>query len=294
MTPEMATESRMSDLHAAFRVFTDATANLEREYKRLQVHARELRTELRDKNRALSESLDRQRELEVQALRNGRLAAMGEMAATLAHEVRNPLGAMELFTRLLLDEIGEEAGARRLAEQIARGIADLNYLVTNILDFTRLPEPRLATIRLDDVIDEALVTSCLASDASKTVEARLPDEVYCRADRGLLLQALVNLLRNAGEAAGDGGRVSVLVDTAPHRLEIRVRDDGDGVPEGEEENVFTPFFTTKAKGTGLGLAVARAAVMAQNGALAYERSAPGATFVLTLPVDGPDGELGRT
>ena len=235
MNTEIASEPRMSDLHAAFRVFTDATANLEREYKRLQVHARELKTELHDKNLRLSESLARQRELEVQALRQGRLAAMGEMAATLAHEVRNPLGAMELFTRLLLDEIQSVPAASRLAEQVAKGIADLDHLVTNILDYTRLPEPHLGMIRVDEVIEEACLTAQAGRDEGTEVERSSAPDVYWRADRGLLIQALVNLVRNALEAAGDAGRVHVEACVGEDRLEIRVSDDGPGIAEENEE-----------------------------------------------------------
>ncbi len=293
MRPEINPESRMSDLHTAFRTFTDATANLEREYKRLQVHARELKRELSEKNRQLRESLTRQRELEAQALRQGRLAAMGEMAATLAHEIRNPLGAMELFTRLLLDEIGPEPAARRLAEQVERGIADLNYLVANILDFTRLPEPRLASVRVDDLLDEALSTAGVAYEEGLTITADVPGGVYWLVDRGLLIQALVNLLRNAREAVNGHGELRIAAHVLPDRLDILIGDDGPGIPEGSEETIFTPFFSTKARGTGLGLAVARAAVLAHCGTLTLEAGRSGATFVMKLPTDPSAMQQGR-
>lgn len=294
MNTEMTSGSKMSDLHTAFRVFTDATANLEREYKRLQTHARELKSELQEKNLRLRESLTRQQELEVQALRQGRLAAMGEMAATLAHEVRNPLGAMELFTRLLADEVGEEPRARRLAEQVGQGIADLNHLVTNILDYTRLPEPSLGSVRVDDVIEEALVTAGVSHDEALDVDLDVPADVFWLADRGLLIQALVNLLRNAREAVGGPGVIRIRADVEPHWLRIRISDDGPGVPEGSEETIFTPFFSTKTRGTGLGLAVARAAVLAHAGALALESGANETTFVLTLPAEAPSVKQRRS
>jgi len=278
---------QLTELQQAFRVFSDATVTLERQYRTLQEHARALRDELAEKERALAASIERQRCLETQALRHSRLAAMGEMAASLAHEVRNPLGSMELFTRLLLDEVAELPAARRLAEQVVSGIADLNHLVTNILDYTRLPEPSLAAADLDAVIDEALATATAALGPRLRVEQRRAAGTIWAVDRGLLTQALLNLFRNAGEAmAGqEQGVLRVGLEPAERWVRIVVADTGPGVPAGSEEAIFAPFFTTKTRGTGLGLAVARAAIAAHGGTLALRPAPRGATFVVTLPAD---------
>src|SRR5262249_30532235 len=140
---------RLAELQSAFEVFTGATAVLERQYRALQAHVEALRAELEAKQSALTASIERQRWLASQALRHSRLAAMGEMAATLAHEVRNPLGAMELFVGMLDEEVADRPAARRLVAQVADGIADLNHLVSNILDYTRLPEPKRAVLDLE-------------------------------------------------------------------------------------------------------------------------------------------------
>jgi signal transduction histidine kinase len=282
---------QLAELQQAFRVFSDATATLERQYRTLQEHARALRDELAEKERALAASIERQRCLETQALRHSRLAAMGEMAASLAHEVRNPLGSMELFTRLLLDEVAELPAARRLAEQVASGIADLNHLVTNILDYTRLPEPSLAAADLDAVIDEALATATAALGPRLRVEQRRAAGTIWTVDRGLLMQALLNLFRNAGEAMAEQeqGVLRVSLEPALRWVRIVVADTGPGVPAGSEEAIFAPFFTTKTRGTGLGLAVARAAIAAHGGTLALRPAPRGATFVVTLPAGSGGG-----
>jgi signal transduction histidine kinase len=274
---------QVEELHAAFRMFTDATANLEREYKRLQIHARELRAELAVKNEELRESRQREHELQLKALRQGRLAAMGEMAATLAHEVRNPLGAMELFTRLLLEEVGDRRSAKRLAEQVARGIGDLNHLVTNILEYTRLPEPSLARIDVWSVLDEAALLADGSLGAGVRLRREGADEVRWLLDRGLLIQAFVNILRNSAEAMRGEGEIAIEVVPSADVLRITITDSGPGIPAGNEETIFAPFFTTKARGTGLGLAVSRAAVVAHGGSLTAESSAAGARFVAILP-----------
>lgn len=295
MRAQLSSGMQVEELHAAFRMFTDATANLEREYKRLQIHARELRAELAVKNEELRESRQREQELQRRALRQGRLAAMGEMAATLAHEVRNPLGAMELFTRLLLEEVGEQGSAHRLAEQIARGIGDLNHLVTNILEYTRLPEPSLARVDVWNVLDEAVLLADAALGEKVEVRRQGEAEVGWMLDRGLIIQAFLNLLRNGAEAMRGEGEISIEVSTTAELLRITLTDTGPGIPAGAEEAIFAPFYTTKARGTGLGLAVSRAAIVAHGGSLSVESGAAGARFVALIP-RGVEGraELGTS
>src|SRR5438093_5948218 len=155
----MALPTAPEELHGlarAFDGFTAATARLEREYATLRARLARLTAELEEKNRLLAASLERERRLEAEALRQSRLAAMGEMAATLAHEVRNPLGAMELFTGLLLQDLRDRPEAHALARQVAGGIADLNHLVTNLLEFTRTRVPRAEVVDCRALAEDAL------------------------------------------------------------------------------------------------------------------------------------------
>ena len=295
MIAELNSQShnQIAELHDAFRVFTDATASLEREYQLLRAQALELRGQLAEKQRALMASLERERELELQALRQSRLAAMGEMAATLAHEVRNPLGGMELFTRLLIDDLAEQPRSRRLAEQIARGIQDLNHLVGNILEYGRMPEPRLALTSVGGVIEEAF--SVVGPSLQAGIRVEIPDarELHWWLDRALVTQVLLNLLRNAGEAMGDRGVLRVGIEADERLLRIVVEDTGPGIEPERAATIFDPFFTTKERGTGLGLAVARAAVLAHGGDLTLEPSAQGARFVVSLPSSESAATPGR-
>jgi signal transduction histidine kinase len=287
MTGTPAAGDRLAELQAAFEVFTGATSVLEQQYRALQSHVQALRAELEEKQRALTASIERQRCLESQALRHSRLAAMGEMAATLAHEVRNPLGAMELFVGMLDEEVADRPSARRLTGQIGSCIADLNHFVTNILDYTRLPEPTRTLVDLDALVDDALLAGAPALGAGVRVERRGTAGATCALDRGLLLQTLLNLVRNAGEAMNGSGTLTIAIEPAERWVRLTVADTGPGIPPGREESIFAPFFTTKERGTGLGLAVARAAVAAHGGTLAIRPSTGqgGAVFVLTLPND---------
>jgi signal transduction histidine kinase len=277
----------LSRLAHAFDTFTEATRRLEREYAALRAHVAELTAELEEKNRQLAASLERERRLEAAALRQSRLAAMGEMAAMLAHEVRNPLGAMELFTGLLLQDLRESPDMLRLARQVAAGIADLNHLVTNLLEFTRAR-------RAAEAADGDLDCRAAAEDALRyardlldtngiTVEREFAADCSARGDAALLRPALLNLVRNAVQAMPTGGTLTVRVAREANAVAITVADTGPGIADEVRDEIFTPFFTTRAKGTGLGLTVVRELVTALGGAIQVERaSGGGAAFTVRL------------
>jgi signal transduction histidine kinase len=277
---------RGGELHDAFAHFAAATARLEREYGTLRERVAALAAELEEKNRLLAESLARERRLEAEALRQSRLAAMGEMAAMLAHEVRNPLGAMELFTGLLLQDLRDRPEALALAQQVAGGIADLNHLVTNLLEFTRTRTAAAVAVDCCALVEDALryTADLRAAQRVAVVRQFAAAAVPAVADPDLLRPVLLNLVRNALQAMPDGGTLTLGVARAADGVRLRVGDTGPGIPPGAEEEIFRPFYSTRARGTGLGLAVARALVVAMGGTLAVA-SAPGAgaTFTVTLP-----------
>ena len=282
----------MRGLAQAFETFTAATARLEREYGALRIRLRRLTGELEEKNRLLTASLERERQLEAEALRRNRLAAMGEMAAMLAHEVRNPLGAMELFTGLLLQDLRERPETLRLAQQVAQGITDLNHLVTNLLEFTRTQVPRTTVVECCGLVDDALryTADLRAAQAIGVRRQMAAPAIHVRADPDLLRPVFLNLVRNALQAMPDGGELTVRVARAGDRVCVAVTDTGPGIAPAEREAIFRPFYTTRAKGTGLGLSVARELVRAMGGELGVDSEVGrGATFTVELPA-APDDE----
>ena len=278
----------LGDLHGAFATFVAATRTLEREYTALGARVDGLTTELEEKNRLLVESIARERQLEAEALRQSRLAAMGEMAATLAHEVRNPLGAMELFTGLLLQDLHDRPDTRALAEEVARGITDLNHLVTNLLEFTRTRTARAEMVDCRVLAEDALRYTAdlqLANRVAVVREWPADVPVPALADGDLLRPVLLNLVRNALQAMPDGGTLTLAVRATDAGVDVAVADTGPGIPAAAHEEVFRPFYTTRTKGTGLGLPVARGLVTAMGGRLALESTpGSGARFTVTLPV----------
>lgn len=227
----------------------------------------------RTETRRLSAELESQRSL----------AALGRMAAVAAHEIRNPLGGMSGFLDLLERGLEDGDPRRAHARRIREGVAALESLVSGLMEFARPMDARHEPVELGEVLDR-VVTNLAPLAARRRVEIRWKRP---RAARALgsperLECAAANLVRNAIEAAPEGGLVRVtLLPGATHRL--RVEDDGPGVDPALRDRLFEPFVTGKARGTGLGLALAARVAESHGGTLAYEDRVPrGARFTLAL------------
>lgn len=254
------------------------------------------------------------RSLQERVERADRLKQLGEMAAGVAHEIRNPLNGIEGFASLLARDLadggGDPAKMRRFAEAVVGGVRELNRTVTGLLEFTR---PRRLDRRAADPL--ALVRSCVelvrAESASRAGAALVggedpqPGPAVTLTDRwgegshvfdpSQLRQVLLNLVQNAvhavvdhhaGGAGGNGtGRVMVTVERDDDGgLVFTVDDDGPGVPEDDRQRIFTPFFTTKSHGTGLGLAIAHTIAALHGGGITVDESPlGGARFRLAIP-----------
>jgi signal transduction histidine kinase len=229
----------------------------------------------------------RLRRLEEQEQRNLRLVAMGEMAAGIAHEIRNPLGSLELFASHLADEV-RGSSYEELAEQVLKGIRNLSRITGNLLLYARKIEPARLPTDVCDLLKEALLYARAAVAAKKvTLEETLVPCVI-KGDPDLLRQVFLNLVMNAVQAVEEGGRIRVTcgVDEGetPPVVVVRISDNGPGVPEDARERIFDPFFTTRASGVGLGLAIVQRIVSAHGGWVAVETAdLGGAEFLVGLP-----------
>lgn len=222
----------------------------------------------------------RRQELEQQLEARRRLAALGQMSAVLAHEIRNPLASLKGHAQLL-EELLEASDAKtsRKAGQVVHEAQRLEALTNELLEFVRT-----GAIELSAAAPLALVEEVAAEHAERVeIEDRgAPDEWPLDADR--MRRALRNLLDNALQASPEGAIVTIAVAQQAGGLAITVRDRGGGVPPGEEEAIFEPFHTKRSRGTGLGLAVARQIVEAHGGTLtARNEPGGGACFSVLLP-----------
>ncbi len=231
-----------------------------------------------DELAALAKGMDEMRERLLARERELQL-----MLAGIAHEVRNPLGGIELFAGLLAEELQGDAGKRAHVERIQRELSHLKRVVEDFLGYAR--EPRLEREELSArPLLEELAELCRAQAAQRGQALEVTGEdARIEADAGALRRAVLNLVRNALQAAPQGGRVQLSVERRGERVALVVEDDGPGVSPEARERLFTPFFTTKEQGLGLGLALARRIAQAHGGAARLEASEKGARFAVELP-----------
>jgi signal transduction histidine kinase len=286
-----------AELAQLMAAFNDATSRLHETHDLLHREVHRLRSELADANEQLQ--------------RSRRLAALGEMAAGIAHEVRNPLTSIRLYARMLEDDLAGQPSLSSVASKIAQAVSGLDGVVGDVLSFAReltvRPERTSAALLLRQALDAAFPPS-----AETTIQVVGPPKAArpldFDADPKLLRQALVNLIRNAVEAMQEAGPPCLLTLDAtlrpdPDRADGRrlvvlsVSDTGPGIGPDVIDRMFNPFFTTRHTGTGLGLAIVHRIVDAHGGRIdvhsrtiddsAVDSGPRGTKIELHLPQKGP-------
>lgn len=238
-------------------------------------------------------------ERELRLIRSERLAAIGKIAAQITHEVRNPLSSIGLNAELILEEVEQQPGeARDLVRAIIQEVDRLTEITEHYLRLTRRPRPKLEREDMNALVSSLLLF--VREDLAKrgiTVEAQLDDLLPpALVDEAQLRQALLNLIRNAAEAMQGGGRLNVTTGRSPdpeRPVEVVIRDTGEGIPEEVRAKIFDPFFSTKAGGTGLGLALTQQ-IIVEHGGLIDLDSAPGRGTCFALRLPAASGELQPT
>jgi len=255
-------------LQEAFTQFNRVSADLERSYRFMEVQVQNLKSEL-EKSSAENEALREE------AQRNLRLISAGEMAARMAHELRNPLGSIELFAGLLKQTLQHDPEKREWATHISTAVLAMDFALTNLLNFTGRPRPKKRWNDLAQILDESgrFVQPLLIQNK---IELKLDlkhfrQPVYT--DDALLRQVCLNLMLNAVDAMPEGGLILIAaerLDAPGQPVRIRFCDTGTGIPESVRQRIFDPFFTTKQKGTGLGLSIALNSMKALGGNIVLE------------------------
>ena len=231
-----------------------------------------------------------------EALERGkRLAAMGEMAAKLAHEIRNPLGGIELFASNLKKGLKHDPRKRMMAENICSGVSSLNFMVANILSFAKTEKKVTKRFLVRDAVSEALLPAWHLVDRQgvEVVRNDANDPAAFFGDKEMMKQVFLNIIINALQAMEDGGRLTISTHRDDGgRLNAIFEDTGKGIAESELKLLFEPFYSTKERGTGLGLAIVQGIVSAHNGSVRI-RSEEGKGTEVRVILPAGDVEEGR-
>ncbi len=226
-----------------------------------------------------------------------RLAAVGELSAGIAHELRNPLASINGSIEMLAGELELTGENRGLMQLIMRESDRLERIIADFLEFARLRPPRKRTIQISTCLTEVLVLLKNNTEKSAGIDISVEDhtsEVFVGADDEQLRQVLTSIAVNACEAMPDGGNLRIVTEQEePGWLRISFRDDGPGINDEDVASLFEPFFTTKDGGTGLGLAIANRIILAHGGTIEFRNCKNGGSeFVIVLPV-GTEKKLTR-
>jgi two-component system sensor histidine kinase HydH len=231
---------------------------------------------------------EEQRALEAQLHHAERLATVGEMTAGVAHEVRNPLGIISSTAELLQNRLNRYEPDNRLAQIIVEETNRLNAKISEFLDFARPRDPNLQPCELKKVLDRSIELldpeiERLHIAVTRDYEA---DGKIQAADPSLLHQAFLNILLNAIQAMPDGGTLDVSVAAGPNGqgTEIKFQDSGDGIDAETLKKVFNPFYTTKEKGSGLGLPIVKSIIESHQGTIKILSDlGQGTSVIIQLP-----------
>ncbi|MCL5062584.1 MAG: ATP-binding protein [Nitrospiraceae bacterium] len=229
--------------------------------------------------------ITRLKQLESENERNRRLTAMGELVMKIAHEIRNPLGSIELFASLLSNDLkGTEHGD--YANRISNSVRSLVNALDNMLRFTKEIRPKLEYCCLNDLVGE----TCdefkeLFANSDIKLDFAEKKQFWLSVDKGLIRQALINILLNSVHAMPEGGEIEIRVEDNQDSTEIVIRDTGIGMDEETRLRMFEPFFSTKDRGTGLGMSITAGIIKAHKGTIdVTSETGVGTEFVITLPV----------
>jgi two-component system nitrogen regulation sensor histidine kinase GlnL len=245
------------------------------------------------------------RTLEETIKRADRLSMVGTMAAGLAHEIKNPLGGIKGAAQLLQMELGKDNDLQEYTDLMIRETERVNRIIEELLDLSRPRKAQAGKVNISQVLDEIIMLQKQAV-AERKITFRLnldPSIPDISGDRDLLVRLFLNLIKNAGEASPDGEKVTIesRIDSEYHMsipgarptpmVLITINDNGPGIPQKKLDQIFTPFYTTKDGGSGLGLPICQKIVTDHGGFMQFENRADGGTSVkVSLPLLSPRGE----
>jgi PAS domain S-box-containing protein len=245
--------------------------------------------ELRTTNEELQSANDELRETQEKLIRTEKLAAIGQLASGVGHELRNPLGAIKNAVFYVRRKIGntdlpaKEPRVMEFLDIMDEEVNSANKVITDLLGFSRVAKPTVSPVSIAGVIEDALKHNPLPENIKLTsvIDENLP---MVMVDAGQIRQVFINIVLNAIQAMTDGGRLDIQAKNEGEFVEVEFSDSGAGIPKSTIKKIFDPLFTTKAKGIGLGLSVCKSIMERHGGDIRVESKAGiGSTFIVSLP-----------
>jgi signal transduction histidine kinase len=260
------------------------------QYQELQITVQQLEAAREE----LQQRITAQRIAEARLIQAGKLAAVGEMAAGIAHELNNPLTSITGFTELVMNELSRDSTSRQDLELVLREARRARDVVLRLLDFARQGESVRVKADINEIVTDVLaLVNHLMHTSGVTVRTRLANNLHWAwVDRNQLKQVILNLVHNALHAMPDGGKLHIKTEMRQREgrdwITISVQDTGQGIPRENLSRIFEPFFTTKSQsgGTGLGLSVSYGIITDHGGYIEVESEVrKGSEFTVWLPVE---------
>lgn len=225
--------------------------------------------------------------LEKEAARKNRLTAMGRIAANVAHEIRNPLGGIEIFLSMLKIDLAEDEEKMKMIHHITSGVKSMNHIISNLLEYTKPRPIQSIPINIEELISEFIDFSHhVAKHQSVQIKNEFKaKESYILGDKEFMKQIFHNLFVNAIQAMQEGGTLTTTLQNKEKKLQIIFADTGKGMNKQVKKKLFDPFFTTKNLGTGLGMSIVKNIVESHNGNIFVESVInQGTKIILEFPI----------
>ena len=268
----MQTPDTIESLKEAFSIFNRTSERLGDAYQRLESRTSALCSEIS--------------EVETQE-REERLQSMGWLITRVVHEIRNPLGSIELISSLLRRELKNDIDKQNLLNHVIFGVKNIDNALSNFLHFAHSPKPKFDAAGLHEVVTGCLeVVSHMIEKNHIEVISDIPDDIQIYCDKSLMRQVFVNLFLNSLHAMPPGGALTIKAfeKNDSETIDVYLKDTGSGIRAEDIKKIFDPFFTTKENGTGLGLTIVHNIITAHGGSIkAYSKSGEGSLFVINIP-----------
>lgn len=278
---------KLQDIQKAnLNAFEGMTIEQEKSHKN-QIALMNILEDTAEDHKKLAIAYGQLRELQEKMLRQEKLTALGNLGGTIAHELRNPLGAIKnsiYFLRMKIPQALNDTKVKQHFDIIDEEVAISDRIITGILNFARMKEAQLVEVESHSVIDDALARVCIPENIKVTVDFK-KDVPKVLADRGQLIQVFYNLILNAVQSMLDGGTLSISGSQVDKFLEIVVSDTGEGISKENLTKLFELLHSTKIYGSGLGLNVCQNIIAMHKGSIAVESElGKGTKFIVKIPI----------